>query len=155
MTTPEPVAADAPKPAARPRGRKGKAGPDVIDVHVGQRLRIARTLRGLSQGDLGAAIGLTFQQIQKYERGSNRISAGTLFRLGNALDVPVSYFFDGAGEAGPNVAAGLDGVADRGALRTASAIQRVPNAGVRDALSALVQALADAGNADESGAVKD
>lgn len=53
-----------------------------------------RTLLGLSQEKLGEAIGLTFQQVQKYERGSNRISAGTLYRLGQVLDVPVSFFFD-------------------------------------------------------------
>ncbi len=53
-----------------------------------------RTLLGMSQEKLGDAIGLTFQQVQKYERGSNRISAGTLFRLGQVLDVPVSFFFD-------------------------------------------------------------
>ncbi len=53
-----------------------------------------RTLLGMSQEKLGEAIGLTFQQVQKYERGSNRISAGTLYRLGQVLDVPVSFFFD-------------------------------------------------------------
>lgn len=79
----------------RKRGRRGSPESWSVDGHVGQRLRIRRTLLGMSQEKLGEAIGLTFQQVQKYERGSNRISAGTLYRLGQVLDVPVSFFFDG------------------------------------------------------------
>lgn len=81
--------------AVRRRGRRGSPESWSIDSHVGQRLRIRRTLLGMSQEKLGDAIGLTFQQVQKYERGSNRISAGTLFRLSQILEVPVSFFFDG------------------------------------------------------------
>ncbi|MGE4281644.1 MAG: helix-turn-helix domain-containing protein [Magnetospirillum sp.] len=69
-------------------------GPDAIDVHVGARIRLRRTLLGLSQGELGKALGLTFQQVQKYERGANRVAASTLYRVANTLDVPVSFFFD-------------------------------------------------------------
>jgi transcriptional regulator with XRE-family HTH domain len=69
-------------------------GPDPIDKHVGDRLRARRILLGLSQTSLGKAVGLTFQQIQKYERGKNRVSASALFRLSRALDVPVTFFFD-------------------------------------------------------------
>lgn len=65
-----------------------------IDVHVGKRVRIRRKLLNMSQTDLGDAVGLTFQQIQKYERGANRISASVLFRLSEILDVPISFFFD-------------------------------------------------------------
>lgn len=65
-----------------------------IDVHVGKRVRIRRKLLDMSQTDLGDAVGLTFQQIQKYERGANRISASVLFRLSEVLDVPISFFFD-------------------------------------------------------------
>lgn len=79
---------------ARKRGRRGSPESWSVDSHVGQRVRMRRTLLGMSQEKLGEAIGLTFQQVQKYERGSNRISAGTLFRLGQVLDVPVSFFFD-------------------------------------------------------------
>jgi len=78
----------------RKRGRRGSPESWSVDAHVGQRVRMRRTLLGMSQERLGEAIGLTFQQVQKYERGSNRISAGTLFRLGQVLDVPVSFFFD-------------------------------------------------------------
>jgi len=75
------------------RGRK-KQGPNPIDVHVGSRIRLRRTLLGMSQQKLGEAIGLTFQQVQKYERGANRISASRLFQLTRVPDVPLSFFFD-------------------------------------------------------------
>lgn len=68
--------------------------PDPIDVHVGLRVRVRRTLLGLSQSKLGDALGLTFQQIQKYERGANRIGSGRLYRISRILDVPVSFFFE-------------------------------------------------------------
>lgn len=76
------------------RGRTPAGRPNPIDVHVGGRLRLRRTLLGLSQEALGEALGLTFQQIQKYERGSNRIGASRLFDLARALEVPVEYFYD-------------------------------------------------------------
>jgi transcriptional regulator with XRE-family HTH domain len=68
--------------------------PHPVDIHVGGRVRLRRTLLGLSQEKLGEAVGLTFQQIQKYERGANRIGASRLFDLSQVLDVPVSYFFE-------------------------------------------------------------
>ena len=71
-----------------------KYGPNPVDVHVGGRVRLRRTLLGMSQERLGDALGLTFQQVQKYERGANRIGASRLFHLSRILDVPVSYFFD-------------------------------------------------------------
>jgi len=70
------------------------AKPNPIDVHVGKRLRLRRTLLGMSQERLGDLLGLTFQQIQKYERGVNRIGSSRLYELGQILDVPVSFFFD-------------------------------------------------------------
>ena len=86
------------------RGPKGKKGKKVqrlppgvsnpVDVHVGARVRLRRTLLGLSQEKLGESVGLTFQQIQKYERGANRIGASRLFELSQILDVPISFFFD-------------------------------------------------------------
>ena len=69
-----------------------------IDTHVGKRVRIRRKILSMSQTKLGDAIGLTFQQIQKYERGANRIGASRLFELSEVLDVPVSYFFDDLSE---------------------------------------------------------
>ena len=68
--------------------------PHPVDVHVGSRVRQRRTLLGMSQEKLGDAVGLTFQQIQKYERGTNRIGCSRLYEFSKVLDVPVSYFFD-------------------------------------------------------------
>ncbi|MFO1118951.1 MAG: helix-turn-helix domain-containing protein [Rhodospirillales bacterium] len=92
------------KTIGRPKGRfssrSGKSDrlppgvPNPVDIHVGSRVRLRRTLLGLSQEKLGEAVGLTFQQIQKYERGANRIGASRLFEFSRILDVPVSFFFD-------------------------------------------------------------
>lgn len=68
--------------------------PNPIDAHVGARVRLRRTLLGMSQEKLGEAIGLTFQQVQKYERGANRIGASRLYDLSRVLDVPIAFFFD-------------------------------------------------------------
>ena len=68
--------------------------PSPIDVHVGTRIRLRRTLLGMSQERLGEALGLTFQQVQKYERGVNRVGASRLFDLSRVQDVPISFFFD-------------------------------------------------------------
>jgi transcriptional regulator with XRE-family HTH domain len=87
--------------------------PNPIDVHVGKRLRLRRTLLGMSQERLGELLGLTFQQVQKYERGVNRIGSSRLFELGQILDVPVSFFFDdmprGGHVAGQVAGLGLGG----------------------------------------------
>ncbi len=72
--------------------RESRASP--IDAHVGARIRLRRTLMGMSQERLGEALGLTFQQVQKYERGVNRVGASRLFDLSRVLDVPISFFFD-------------------------------------------------------------
>jgi len=76
------------------RGRVGVDGPNPIDIHVGNRIRMRRTLLGMSQQRLGRALGLTFQQVQKYERGTNRVSAGKLYQLARVLSVPISDFYD-------------------------------------------------------------
>ena len=74
------------------------ANPNPVDIHVGGRVRLRRTLLGMSQEKLGQALGLTFQQVQKYERGANRIGASRMFDLSTVLDVPVSFFFDDMSE---------------------------------------------------------
>lgn len=81
------------KPKRR-KQRKTRGKPTYIDVHVGQRVRQRRTLLGYSQERLADALNLTFQQVQKYERGANRVGAGRLYELSHALDVPVNYFFE-------------------------------------------------------------
>jgi transcriptional regulator with XRE-family HTH domain len=74
------------------RGKKGRANP--VDAHVGGRVRMRRSLLGMSQEALADAVGLTFQQVQKYERGTNRVSASRLYQFSKILDVPISFFFE-------------------------------------------------------------
>lgn len=68
--------------------------PHSVDIHVGSRVRLRRTLLGISQDKLGKALGLTFQQIQKYEKGANRMGSSRLWQISQTLDVPISFFFD-------------------------------------------------------------
>ncbi len=75
-----------------------QSGPHGVDIYVGARVRSSRKSQGMSQGDLAAAVGLTFQQIQKYERGSNRISASKLHAIASILGVPIAWFFEGYDE---------------------------------------------------------
>ena len=77
----------------------GKRGPSAVDKHAGARLRAARMEAGKSQTEVAEALGITFQQVQKYEKGTNRFSAGTLHDVSRFLDVPVQFFFDGLGGA--------------------------------------------------------
>lgn len=72
-----------------------KYDPDPIDIHVGAKIRVRRKQLGISQSALAETLGLTFQQVQKYERGSNRVSASMLFKTSQKLESPVSYFFEG------------------------------------------------------------
>jgi transcriptional regulator with XRE-family HTH domain len=90
-----------PFPKGRTRAKDRAPDLHAMDVHVGSRIRLRRTLLGLSQETLGDRIGLTFQQVQKYERGANRVSAGMLWRLGQVLDCPISFFFDDAPQPMP------------------------------------------------------
>ncbi len=87
-----------------------KKAPNPIDKHVGSRVRMRRMMLGMSQEKLGDALGLTFQQVQKYEKGTNRIGASRLQQIAQILQVQVSFFFEGA----PNIAAGArqDGFAE-------------------------------------------
>lgn len=85
------------------RGRRGRrAGPHPVDIHVGSRVRMRRTLLGMSQEKLGDALALTFQQVQKYERGANRVGSSRLYEISQILDVPISFFFE---EMSPETAA--------------------------------------------------
>ncbi len=72
----------------------GTGIPSPVDVHVGTRLRVRRTLLGMTQTKLGDQLGVSFQQMQKYEKGTNRISSSRLYDLARVLDVPIEYFFD-------------------------------------------------------------
>jgi transcriptional regulator with XRE-family HTH domain len=121
----------------RGRRRRGKDGPDPIDVYVGSRLRERRVSLGMSQTVLADRLGLTFQQVQKYERGANRLSASALWRAADAVDVPVSYFFDGLSQ-GHAVAA--DDQLDVIVLKLTQKIRKL-DPSVREKLSALIAVL--------------
>jgi transcriptional regulator with XRE-family HTH domain len=84
---------------------------DPVDVHVGSRVRLLRKARGMSQEDLAKGLGLTFQQVQKYERGFNRISASKLFAIGHVLGAGIPFFFEGLSQ--PEAADGADPLHDR------------------------------------------
>jgi transcriptional regulator with XRE-family HTH domain len=89
-------------------GAMGSKKPDLIDVEVGQRIRIQRLAAGLSQSELAERIGVTFQQIQKYEKGMNRVGAGRLTNIARVLNVSVGSFFDGRQEIEQVTLQGMD-----------------------------------------------
>jgi transcriptional regulator with XRE-family HTH domain len=127
-------------------------GPNPVDIHVGGRVRLRRTLLGMSQDKLAQALGLTFQQVQKYERGANRISASKLYQLSQILDVPVSFFFDdmpadvavsGGGQNVPGADQepyGPDTMSKRETLELVRAYYRIPRDGLRCKVYELVKA---------------
>ncbi len=119
-----------------------KHGPHPMDVHVGRRVRLRRTLLGMNQTQLGEKLGITFQQIQKYERGSNRISASRLYQTARILDVPVSFFFDGL-DKGANVWSPDDIWLKRETLELVRAYYRIGDPAARGGLRKLVQAMAN------------
>ena len=86
-----------------------KKQPNPIDVHVGSRIRLRRTMLGMSQERLGESLGITFQQVQKYEKGTNRVGASRLQNIASILNVPVSFFFEDApGESPAASGAGFE-----------------------------------------------
>jgi transcriptional regulator with XRE-family HTH domain len=143
-----------------------------VDVHVGTRLRQRRTLLGMSQTKLASSVDLTFQQIQKYERGANRMGASRLFEFAKVLDVPVSYFFDempastqagrpirgrgrngasergvgkkGFGESGTPFEPERDPLIKRETLELVRAYYKIRAAGVRGGVAKMIKALAAA-----------
>ena len=122
-------------------GRMASKGfPNPVDVHVGARVRQRRMMMGMSQASLGEAIGLTFQQIQKYERGANRISASRLWGLAVALETPVAYFFADMDQ--PNTAATDDLMGRRETLEMVRAYWRIEDPGLRKSVFAHIKAIA-------------
>ena len=87
---------------------ENKKKPNPIDIHVGSRIRLRRTMIGMSQEKLGESLGITFQQIQKYEKGTNRVGASRLQNISGILNVPVSFFFEDA----PGESSGQPGMAE-------------------------------------------
>jgi transcriptional regulator with XRE-family HTH domain len=112
------------------------------DIEVGQRIRARRMAKGMSQTELGAMLGVTFQQVQKYEKGVNRVGAGRLVRVAEALDVSISFFF-GATDGGSEDTRAILGFLDTSyALRLLRAFSRIPQAHVQRAMVELVESIA-------------
>ncbi len=123
-----------------------------VDEHVGNRIRVRRTLRGMSQEELGEALGLTFQQVQKYEKGANRVSASRLFQLSKILNVPAPYFFENVPTAQTSEANSpqddgkavpADRPTSRESLKLIRAYYGISNPALREAVFELIEALAD------------
>jgi transcriptional regulator with XRE-family HTH domain len=128
-----------------------KKAPNTTDQHVGRRVRMRRLMLAMSQEKLGAALGLTFQQVQKYEKGANRIGASRLQQLSHILQVPVEFFFEGAPNASaPHGSNGSalsmaqidDFVSDLDGLRLIRAFMRIDNAALQRRIVMLVQEIA-------------
>jgi transcriptional regulator with XRE-family HTH domain len=158
MTMPSPQNPPSPGRASS-RGRMPSGKPNPIDVHVGGRVRLRRTLLGMSQERLGEALGLTFQQVQKYERGANRVGASRLFDLARVLEVPISFFFDDMSEEtrsqSPSLLQGggaedtvspveMDPLSNRETLALVRAYYHIADPQVRKRVYELAKALADA-----------
>jgi transcriptional regulator with XRE-family HTH domain len=129
---------------------KKQANP--IDAHVGHRVRLRRMLMGMSQEKLGELLGLTFQQVQKYEKGINRIGAGRLFEVAGILGVPVSFFYDEIDGASPQPAGFAESeepppvmefVSSGEGLQLSLAFMRIKDPKVRRKILDLVRSLAD------------
>jgi transcriptional regulator with XRE-family HTH domain len=133
----------------------GSKSPDAVDRFIGARVRMRRIVVGMSQEKLGEALGITFQQIQKYEKGTNRITVSRLHQIAGILGAPVSMFYEGAPETGE----GAPGLRERGAARYETdflgspegvqlmrAFLRIKNIRVRRKLIELAVAFADGGN---------
>ena len=127
-----------------------------IDAHVGKRLRLRRTMMGLSQEAIAKAVGITFQQVQKYEKGSNAMNAVRLYEFAQFMQIPVAYFFDvlesstpsihetvGMAEEGVAFDHNYKKVSDRESLEMMKAFKRIGEQNVRKRLSDLVRAIAD------------
>ncbi len=140
---------------SKPLYGRGTGKPHPVDVHVGARVWMRRTLLGMTQTDLGDALGLTFQQVQKYERGTNRISASRLYGLSQVFDVTVEYFFEdmppdiaanspakGRGKAKKPPGYELDPIAKRETLELVRAYYNIEDANVRQQLREMATAMA-------------
>jgi transcriptional regulator with XRE-family HTH domain len=133
-----------------------KKAPNPIDKHVGSRVRMRRKMLAMSQTQLADALGLTFQQVQKYEKGTNRMGASRLQQMSDILQVPVEFFFEGAPNASaPHGSNGSalsmveidDFVSNSDGLRLIGAFLRIDNAALRRRIVMLVQEIAgDDGN---------
>ena len=117
-------------------------GPNPVDILVGSRIWLLRKRRKMSQAELGKALGVTFQQIQKYENGKNRVGASRLHLVATALEVPISEFFAGAGETSRTSFATKSIAFDPQAFRIAEAFVKIADKELRASLIDLVEVMA-------------
>jgi transcriptional regulator with XRE-family HTH domain len=139
------------EPGSHEGSKMAKKVPNPVDKHVGSRVRMRRMMHGMSQGKLGDALGITFQQVQKYEKGTNRISASRLQHISHILQVPVAFFFEGTphppgqpkglGEA-PSPAYVSDFLATRDGLALTKAFMRIKESKLRRRIVDLVREIA-------------
>jgi transcriptional regulator with XRE-family HTH domain len=114
-----------------------------IDRHVGERIRRRRAELGMTQHDLALMLGISYQQVQKYETGANRVSAGRLFSMSQKLGCHIGFFFEGL-DSDETIKADLEhGAANRTTIELARNFSRLPSGNVKGAISTLVRALAD------------
>ena len=118
-----------------------KSGP--LDTMVGARIRMLRVNRGVSQTVLAERIGVTFQQVQKYERGANRVGASRLAQIASVLDVSVGEFFESSQAGPPGLDSPVHLLAEPGAWRAFTAYARTPRPQVRSCIAKLVESIAD------------
>lgn len=138
--------------------RPPKEAPDPIDIHVGQRLKARRVGLRISQSEIGKALDVTFQQIQKYENGANRIGASNLYKLAQALNVDVSYFFDDMASSAklkalsdqPAARFEHDPMAQPESIKLVHNYFRIASPAVRARVFQLVKSIADQNNPDQT-----
>jgi transcriptional regulator with XRE-family HTH domain len=128
--------------------------PDPLDVMVGARIRIFRTHRGMSQSDLAARIGVAFQQVQKYEKGINRVGASRLSRIAAVLDISIGDLFEPSRNKRSDAKSPFRLLAERDALRVLTAFSRTRDPRVRRAIALLVETIADLRPAARSAAAR-
>jgi len=124
------------------KGRAMTRKPDPLDIEVGRKVRALRLNKDMSQEKLAEALGLTFQQVQKYERGTNRISAGRLQRIAKILDVPTSVFFADGKEGRAGSDSLFDLIDSAAALRLLRAYSRIPTPELKRIVASLAEELA-------------
>ena len=120
-----------------------KKAPNPIDKHVGSRVRMRRMMLSMSQEKLGDALGLTFQQVQKYERGANRVGANRLARIAAVLDVSVTEFFESVRTKSPGLKSPIHLLAEPGAWQVLEACAHEPSPRVRSCIVKLMESIAD------------
>ncbi len=146
---------------SEPRYGRGTGIPNPVDVHVGARVRVRRKLLGMTQTELGDALGLTFQQVQKYEKGANRIGSSRLYDLSRVLDLPIEHFFEdipadvaasapakGRGKAKEPPGYELDPMVKRETLELVRAYYKIEDADLRKRVYLLIKTLAPSAGKD-------